>query len=382
MRMSRFLFAAVLMLAGFALATTPVAAQQRSLFEALFGNQGQQQEEEAAPAPQQAPQPQPQPQRQPAPAPAAAPAPAPVDTSKAEDALRIAAFGDSLAVDLARALERLYAGDPNTVVLDLGEGSSGFVRDDYFDWNAAIAEAVAEDAFDVAVIMIGINDRQALEGFDPLTERWREAYSARIAEALDVLEAAGKPVIWLELPPMERNGYSADMAQISSLHRMAVFAAGAQWVETYERFSGEGGGYAANGPDLNGTIVVMRKSDGIHFSDAGADKLAFYVDRAMRGVSGGTVRGSTITVADPLAGTPAGALLRPPFQGLGEESQLLAAGTVQQLSEGAARASTLLIAGAIDPSPGFSLADMMAAPPPGRADAFGMARVGEVPEGE
>src|SRR5690606_5750363 len=166
--------------------------------------------------------PQSQPQRQSAPAPVAAPAPPPADTAKAEDALRIAAFGDSLAVDLARALERLYAGDPNTVVLDMGEGSSGFVRDDYFDWNAAIEAAVEEDAFDAAVVMIGINDRQALDGLDPLSDRWREAYSARIADALDVLEAAGKPVIWLELPPMERGGYSADMTQTSSLHRMAV----------------------------------------------------------------------------------------------------------------------------------------------------------------
>src|SRR5690606_39100781 len=112
----------------------------------------------------------------------------------------------------------------------------------------------------VAVVMIGINDRQALDGFDPLSDRWRAAYSARIARALEDLRAAGVPVIWLELPPMERGAYSRDIAQISSIHRMAVFAAGAQWVETYERFAGEDGGYAATGPDLNGTIVAMRKS--------------------------------------------------------------------------------------------------------------------------
>src|SRR5690606_5299184 len=90
---------------------------------------------------------------------------------------------------------------------------------------------------------------------------------------------------------------------------------------------------------------------------------------------GAVAGGASITVADPLAGTPAGALLRPPFQGLGEESRLLAAGGVQQLSAGAARASTLLVAGTTPPSPGFTLADMMAPPPAGRVDAFGAAPV-------
>ena len=81
---------------------------------------------------------------------------------KAPDATRLAVFGDSLAIDLSKALERLYAEDPNLVVINQGVSSSGFVRDDYFDWDAAITEQIAADSFDLAVVIIGINDRQEL----------------------------------------------------------------------------------------------------------------------------------------------------------------------------------------------------------------------------
>ena len=69
---------------------------------------------------------------------AALPPPKPA-IEKTADATRLAVFGDSLAVDLAKALERFYAEDPNLVVINQGVGSSGFVRDDFFDWDKTAA---------------------------------------------------------------------------------------------------------------------------------------------------------------------------------------------------------------------------------------------------
>ncbi|WP_127143144.1 SGNH/GDSL hydrolase family protein [Pelagibacterium montanilacus] len=360
---------------------------RRSLFEVLFGSDDQQTQQAAPPAqaPAQAqprrtqPAPAPAPRRQSAPAPArqaSAPAPAPA-ADKAEDATRIAVMGDSLAVDLARAMQRFYADDPQTAVLGMGVGSSGFVRDDFHDWNRTLTDALSADRFDIAVVAIGINDRQALGGSSPLSDGWRQAYSARLDRFLDALRAEGKPVVWIELPPMEQPSYSADMVQISALHREAVTAAGGEWVETYERYMGPDGGYAASGPDLNGQTVSMRKSDGIHFSDAGSDKLAFYVDGALgRHYSGG---GLSVEVADLLAGTDAAGLLRPPFQGLGQMRLYETAGSIRQIGGGAQRAGDLLLAdleaGPVRPS-AFALEDLLAAPS-GRVDAFGVGRSAE-----
>lgn len=372
--MHRFIVRAVLALALLALAATAALAQnapRRTLFDVLFGGNQQQEQVQTAPQPrpqpqQSAPRPQPQPQTAARPAPSAPPPPPTVE--KAPNAKRIAVMGDSLAVDLARALERLYAEDPGVVVIDMGVGSSGFVREDYYNWNVAAREAVAESSFDVAVVAIGINDRQEIGTHAALSDEWRAQYQARVERFLSTLR--GKQVIWIELPPMERASYGAAMQQISAIHKAAVFAAGGEWIETFERYMSEAGGYTTTGPDLNGNIVAMRKSDGIHFSSAGADKLAFYVDRAVGARPG--IGGSTMEVADLLAGTDAASMLRPPFQGLGQMRLFEMAGTVQQITGARPRASELVVTGAmasrVEP---FDIEAMLNAPA-GRVDTFGV----------
>ncbi len=345
-----------------------VAQQQkkRTLFDLLFGSD----DKPAAEAPRTTRKPAASSTRKAA-LPPAVPTP---NVEKALDATRLAVFGDSLAVDLAKAMERFYAEDPNLVIIGQGVGSSGFVRDDFFDWDKALRDAIAADSFDIAVVAMGINDRQNLRvdgtSVKPLTDEWKVAYSARLNGFLEQLRLAGKPVIWVELPPMEAPSYGSAMTQISSLQRLAAFSAGAEYVETFDRFADEAGNYVANGPDLNGQNVLMRKKDGIHFSSAGSDKLAFFINQSLkRFYRGGTI---SVAVVDPLANTDAASMVRLPFQGLGQVRLLEVAGAVIPLKSITRRAGDLLIA---EPgagvSAGFSLDEMVKAPV-GRADAFGV----------
>lgn len=358
-----------------ALSASGVLAQERStrtLFEVLFGSGNEEQQSQ----PQEPVTSQPRPQVQPVPQPRQAEPPETSEVEKSDNARRVAVFGDSLAVDLARALERFYADNPEISVREQAVGSSGFVRNDFFDWNAAIEDEVIADSFDVAVVAIGINDRQALDGAEALSDPWRSAYRDRIDAFLADINAAGKEVVWLELPPMQQPSYGAAMAQISSIHKAAVNAAGGAWVETYDRYLGEDGGYSADGPDLNGNIVDMRKGDGIHFSAAGAEKLAFYIDRAMGSGGGGRISqsGSTSEVADLLAGTDAAGMIRPPYQGLDQMRLVEMASFVQDLGGAAQRANDLIVAGqATAGTRSFALEDMLDAPV-GRVDAFGLGR--------
>jgi len=341
--------------------TIMVAQEQRrrTLFDLLFG------EPEPAPAPvQQAPRPA---------APTAALPPPKPQVEKAPDATRLAVFGDSLAIDLSRALERFYAEDPNLVVVNQGVSSSGFVRFDYFDWDKAITEQIAADSFDLAVVIIGINDRQEIavngQRYAPLTEPWIAAYQARITDFLGKLRAARKPVIWVGLPPMSRSEYSAAIAQISNIQRLASFSGGAEFLDIYERFLGEDGKYSSYGPDVNGQNARMRKDDGIHFSAAGSDKLAFYLSQTIRAFYRGG--GVTMAVADPLLGTDAAAMLRPPYQGLGAARLLEVAGAVIPISRVPARATDLVTATGVPVAAPFTLEQLVTAPV-GRADAFGV----------
>lgn len=343
--------------------TIVVAQEQRrrTLMDLLFG------EEPAAPPPVQQQQP-----RQQAPV-ASLPPPKP-QVEKAADATRLAVFGDSLAIDLSRALERLYAEDPNLVVINQGVSNSGFVRNDYFDWDKAIDEQIAADSFDLAVVIIGINDRQDISvdgtSYASLTPEWITAYQARLTSFLGKLRAARKPVMWVGLPAMSKAEYSAAISQISNLQRMASFSGGAEFLDIYERFLGEDGKYSSQGPDVNGQTTRMRKDDGIHFSAAGSDKLAFYISQSVSTLYSGS--GVTLAVADPLLGTDAAAMLRPPYQGLGQVRLLEVAGAVIPISRVPARASALMTAtGAVPQAAPFSLEQLMTAPL-GRVDAFGV----------
>lgn len=337
--------------------------RRRTLMDLLFG------EPEPEPAPVQQQQ---APRQQQAPT-AALPPPKP-EVEKAPNATRLAVFGDSLAIDLSRALERFYEDDPNLAVIDHGVSSSGFVRYDFFNWDTAITEQIAADSFDLAVVIIGINDRQEItvggETFDPLSSQWTAAYQARITDFLSKLRAARKPVIWVGLPPMSKTEYSAAISQISNIQRLASFSGGAEFLDIYERFLGEDGKYSSHGPDVNGQNARMRKDDGIHFSSAGADKLAFYLSQTISSFYRGG--GVTIAVTDPLLGTDAAAMLRPPYQGLGQTRLLEVAGAVIPISRVPARATDLVTATSIPATtPPFTLEQLVTAPI-GRVDAFGL----------
>ena len=349
--------------------------RRRTLMDLLFGPR----EPKVV---QQAPA-EPQPRKaNPAATTAAAP-PAKPAIEKAANATRLMVFGDSLGLDLGKALERFYAEDPNLVVINRSKASTGFVRHDYYDWNKVIADEIAANSFDLAVVFLGINDMQVLdengESFTPLSPDWNQHYTARLNDVLSKLRAANKPVVWIGLPPVADASFSADLSQITSLQRMASFSAGAEFLDIYEKFADENGQFASFGPNLKGENVRMRKDDGIHFSTAGSDKLAFYLSQAIRAFYRGG--GVSIAVADPLLGTDAQPMLRPPYQGLGQTRLLEVAGAVIPLSKTPARATDLITAATAPATKPIDLDTLMKAPA-GRADAFGVGIAPQDPDEE
>lgn len=339
----------------------PPPKKRQTLFDFLFG--GGQQDQTPPPAPIVT-----------KPKKGALPPPPKPTVEKSETATRVAIFGDAYATQLAAALTRFYAEDPNILIIDQGVGSSGFARPTFFDWDKTAADQVTKNTFDIAIMMIGLSDRQSIkvdgQTLKTLTPEWTEAYSGRVKDFVGAIHGANKPLIWVGLPPMSDPDLTEAMSEISSTQRLAVFGGGAEFIDIYDKFVDEDGNYTQTGPDLNGAVVKMRKGDGLLFTTAGADKLAFYVTQTLKlYYHGGGAVG--LTVADALAGTDAVLMVRPPYQGLGQTRLLEIAGAVIPLTQTPKRASDLVIAAAPPVDPSFNLDQMLTAPK-GRVDDFGL----------
>ena len=217
---------------------------------------------------------------------------APVDapaavTPSAEPTFFINVMGDSLGQMLAQGLQEGLADRPEILVRRKARESSGIVRDDFFDWQKAAHEAAAgPERIDFAVMLIGSNDRQAIRDaagvYEPRSDRWREIYVRRAQDIAGAFRDRKIPLVWVGLPVMRNERQSADAVYLNDIYREAAGKAGAVYVDSWEAFIDEKGQYSPYGPDLTGQTAKLRAGDGIHFTKAGARKLAHFVEGDIR----------------------------------------------------------------------------------------------------
>ena len=355
--------------------------------------------------------------------------------------------GDSLADWLAYGLEEALTDTPEIGVVRKIRPFSGLVRYDprseTVEWPQAVKEMLASEQPSVIVVMLGLNDRQALrerinpkpqkqetaalaqgqgrtqgqtQGDAPAaasapepaqqqsaepstpaaapgaaapaseppqraqtvtyefhTDKWSEAYAKRVDEMIAALKAKGVPVVWVGLPAL-RTRTTSDITYLDEIYRARAARAGVVYVDVWDGFVDEQGRFAVQGPDFEGQIRRLRSGDGVHFTNAGAVKLAHYVEHDLRRV----MANRPVPVA-----LPGGEEQAPNAPGGGTRATV---GAVVPLSARAAETGDLLGASgtpapggaATDPSVArvLSRGDAIAAPPAGRADNFSWPRAG------
>jgi uncharacterized protein len=210
-------------------------------------------------------------------------APGAIGGTPIEPMFFINVLGDSVAVYAADGLSQAFVDKPEVAVVGRAHESSGLVRDDYFDWPKAAHDlATAKDKLDFVVIILGINDIQPLkdgaDALDPLSDKWREVYGQRIERMVAPFKLAHVPVAWVGLPPMRNDRFNAQVIKLNELYKERAEKAGARYVDIWDAFADEGGEYDAYGPDINGQNAKLRAADGIHFTKAGARKLAQFLE--------------------------------------------------------------------------------------------------------
>ena len=110
-------------------------------------------------------------------------------------------------------------------------------------------------------------------------DRWVELYTKKIEEMIAVLKSKGVPVVWVGLPAVRGPKATSDMLFLDALYRDAAGKAGITYVDVWDGFVDEAGRFLQRGPDFEGQPRNLRSYDGVFFTQAGARKLAHYVER-------------------------------------------------------------------------------------------------------
>jgi uncharacterized protein len=93
------------------------------------------------------------------------------------------------------------------------------------------------------------------------------------------LKASSVPIFWVGLPPLRAGRAAADIPFLNDLYRSRADKAGIVYVDVWDGFVDEDGRFAQSGPDFEGQTRRLRAGDGVHFTPAGARKLAHFVER-------------------------------------------------------------------------------------------------------
>jgi len=420
---ARFAQTAVGAVLGLALLTLPVLAQsgsrQGGMFDSFFS-----------------------PFSGPRYAPIERPAERPVDYSRAppprkldtQPANTVLVLGDSMADWLASGLEEALADDAEMGVVRRHRTVSGLIRYDSRnesqDWAQAAREAIAATKPKFIVMMLGLHDRQAIRerpsqsssmtssgatapGTTPpevpdaerppsgqpsivtpeqqsqgrvglrtlefRTEPWAESYSVRIDATIVALKSAGVPVFWVGLPSVRGTKSTSDMLYLNDLYRTRAEKAGVTYIDVWDSFVDENGRYVAQGPDVDGQTRRLRVGDGVHFTKAGARKLAHFLEREIRRMTTRGVESVALPASEPQVPAPGarpGALMARPLSG-----------PVLPLTAAAPEAQNLLgggDSGAAVNRPAVTRVLVNGEPPPspaGRSDDFKWPRRGIAPFG-
>ena len=209
---------------------------------------------------------------------------------KLPDAKVVLVVGDFIAGSVGEGLATAFETTPGIRVERRTNGSSGIVREDYYNWPENLPALITETKPALVVVSMGANDRQQMtvagEKEKFRSEAWTRQYEARVARIATLARDGGKPLLWMGMPPFQSSALTADMTTLNNLYRAGVEKAGGEFVDIWDGFVDEEGKFVISGSDINGQQVRLRGSDGINFTKAGKRKLAFYVEKEIRRLLG------------------------------------------------------------------------------------------------
>jgi hypothetical protein len=203
--------------------------------------------------------------------------------------------GDSLAVVPGQSVLETFPGRSEGVFQSVvpqvdGRISTGLARPEVFNWPEHLQAETARLDPEVVVLTLGSNDDQALTNApdggtisQDSAEAWVAEYRRRVGGLMDQLIAGGRTLVLVGVPIVRDEGRSAEYNTINTIYKEEAAKREDRviFVDTFDLFQDEGGGYADYLPNESGELVKYRADDGIHLTRAGGDLVANEIYRAL-----------------------------------------------------------------------------------------------------
>ena len=107
------------------------------------------------------------------------------------------------------------------------------------------------------------------------TPEWEGEYRRRVDGVMTMLEERGHWVYWMGMPIVSSETFQERVRLMNGIYEeVAESHPRVTFVEAWSLFEGSDGGYSEYLPDADGNLVDMRLDDGVHYTTAGAIRLA------------------------------------------------------------------------------------------------------------
>ena len=205
---------------------------------------------------------------------------------------KIAFVGDSMSDGIWGALFRLTgnqhcSADELTLVRDARNGT-GLARPDHFDWNTELDTMIGKETPTLVFASLGLNDQQDLVLPDKTklhlgSDEWLAQYKKNVADFYEHAGKGGAPVMIVGLPNLRDTAAEKHAELLNGIYEdvaEAEHAVNVTYVKPWTMTNSDGS-FASFGPSLNGQTVQIRAPDGLHFTQAGYDVLAKYLEPSL-----------------------------------------------------------------------------------------------------
>lgn len=220
------------------------------------------------------------------------------------DVYRLHLYGDAFAEGLHGGLADAFANDARVQVQKKVRTIGPLIRPEWED--EVRAEEVSRDLAHIAVVMLGLYDRQIIRqpNAKPLSigsEEWQTEYGRRLDRWLKALKKRNIAVYVVGQPVLRDPRQQAHAETLNEVMREKAQSNGIRFIDIMETFQDESGNFSQFGPDLSGNRQKQREGDGVTFTTNGNRKLAHFVERDIRR----DVQQAAADRAVPLAGNEA-----------------------------------------------------------------------------